>query len=326
MSLNEELAGDPLAFAHKYCILAGSDARKEKTFQKKIGDYKYSKMEGLGKISFLDCSKAELAEELLPNDAPVEVRNRAVREGVDTILIKAKGRDGDRVPAFFLPWDPAGGTVSLGIPSMAKFDLNFWNANRTLGGSEIGGSKVLKEYPRLFLTAAVAGCSVFITGSDREPKIFHSGKDGTVEGNAIEVWRDMVQNITGKALEEMNTGEVNKSMYVKDGVTRDKANQHTTPTANLFEDALNKQYKKGPIRIQEVRPWGAVFGICGDGGGWEFYLQENATIRYDVIDKRFLGKKTVRPFSVSRPMVVRKVFPGGGGTAKLQPKFSWHPL
>ena len=249
MSLNEELKKDVLAFAHKYCLLASSDARKGKTLQDQVDGYNYSKMKGLGKISFLDCHKAEQAEELLPKDAPVEMRNRAVREGADTVVVIATTPGGDRVPAFFLPWDASGGTVSLGIPSMAKFELNFWNANKVYGGSEIGGSKVLQEYPRVFLTAAVTGCSVFVTGTSTEPKIFHSGKDGTVEGNAIEVWRDMVQNITGKTPDEMNMAEVNKTMYIKDGVTTDKQGYATTPTANLFEDALNKHYQAGSVQM-----------------------------------------------------------------------------
>jgi hypothetical protein len=114
-------------------------------------------------------------------------------------------------------------------------------------------------------------------------------------------------------------------MYIKDGTKTGKG-YNTTATANRFEAVLNRHYEKSDIQIIEVRPWGAFFGTCDEFGAWTFYLQENATIRYDVIEKKFMKKTKRRPFSVSRPMTVRQIFPGGGGVATMTSHFSWRAL
>jgi hypothetical protein len=324
MSLNQELMADPLAFAHKYSILGDNDAATPAVQQGMIGEYHLSKMKGLAKIAYLNCVRMELSAELHSGThKEPEQRDLMVNEGADTVkIIPTKDGMGE-VPAFFLPWDYRGGTVKLSIPSLAKFELNFWGANKSYGGSAIGGSQIVKNYPKFFLTAAINGCSVFVTGADTEPTVYHCGKSGDVP-DAINMWRETVTKLAGKAADGM--GEANKSHYVKDGVTKDANNYNTTARAMEFTKALNEAYEQRKVRIQEVRPWGAVFGTCNDFGRWTFYLQENATIRYDIVDKKMLGlRKKVKPFSVSRPMKVRQIFPGGG-TAAMKSEFSWMPL
>lgn len=52
--------------------------------------------------------------------------------------------------------------------------------------------------------------------------------------------------------------------------------------------SLNDDLRSDPLTFaqkHEVRPWGAFFGVCDDGGDWTFYLQENATITYDLFEK-----------------------------------------
>ena len=325
MSLNKELMDDPLAFARKYSILGHDDAATAPVQLGQIGEYYSSKMKGLTKIAYLDCVKMQYATELMSGkDATPEQKAAMVNEGADTIRIKPYARNsGDLVPAFFLPWDYRGGVVKLSIPSMAKFDLNFWDANKVYGGSAIGGTQLVTKYPKFFLTAAINGCSVFVTGTAQQPTVYHCGKSGDVP-NAIETWRDAVTELSGKKLSTM--GEANKVHYIKDGVTKDAQNFHTTQQALVFTKALNDAYERSKVRVQEVRPWGAVFGVCDDYGFWSFYLQENATIRYDVVSKKFLGKKKVEAASVSRPMTVRQFFPGTGGRVELKSTFSWIPL
>ena len=324
MSLNQELMDDPLAFAHKYSILGENDAAEPAVQQGMIGEYHLSKMKGLAKIAYLDCVPMKYAAEIhsgtLTDSAD---RDLMVNEGAETVkIIPTKDGMGE-VPAFFLPWDYRGGTVKLSIPSLAKFDLNFWEANKSYGGSAIGGHQIIKKYPKFFLTAAINGCSVFVTGSDTEPTVYHCGKSGDVP-DAINMWRQTVEKLAGK--DAVGMGEANKSDYVKDGVSKDANNYNTTAKALQFTKALNDHYERSKVRIQEVRPWGAVFGVCNDFGRWKFYLQENATIRYDVVDKKMMGlKKKVKPFSVSRPMTVRQIFPGGGPVA-MKSRFSWMPL
>ena len=324
MSLNKELMADPLAFARKYSILGDNDAAEPAVQLGMTGEYHLTKMKGLAKIAYLECVRMEFSAEIHSGTHKERAqRDLMVNEGADTVKITPTKDGMGEVPAFFLPWDYRGGTVKLSIPSLAKFELNFWGANKTYGGSAIGGSQIVKNYPKFFLTAAINGCSVFVTGTATEPTVYHCGKSGDVP-DAINMWRETVVKLAGKAADGM--GEANKSDYVKDGVTKDAKGFNTTARAMDFTTALTDAYKRGKVRIQEVRPWGAVFGICDDFGHWTFYLQENATIRYDVIDKKMLGlTKKVRPFSVSRPMIVRQIFPGGGPVT-MKSKFSWLPL
>lgn len=333
MSLNQTLKDNPLAFAKKYCIKADDVAGGHSASDRRqIDGYHYSKMLNGDKVSYLNCWQADLGRDVVMHAAKgvytQEEIARSIIEGADTVCITAQhASDASMVPSFFLPWDKRGGTVALRIPPKAGFT----------------GS-----YPNFFLTAAINGCSVFVTGSTKNPRVFHGGKGTGVEGDAVQVWRDMVMTITGKT--EAELAEANKTMYVKDGVTKDSHNFHTTPTAKKFEEVLTRHYDpsrpenkpKDLLQVREIRPWGAFFGVCSDGGDWTFYLQENATITYDIYEKpapsnnhfydplvrKFKKPKPLvgRSFSVARPMSVRQIFPGGGGGAVMQSQWKWTSL
>ncbi|MGA3073620.1 MAG: hypothetical protein ABSG56_08005 [Bryobacteraceae bacterium] len=332
MSLNTKLGADPLGFARKYSIKAGDVAGGQSAEDRRtVNGYIYSKMLTGTKISYLNCWQADLGKDVTMR-APRgtftdEEINRSIAEGADTVCITAQAAaDPAMVPAWFLPWDTRGGVVALRIPPMAGY----------------GGA-----YPPFFLTAAINGCSVFVTGTSKNPRVFHGGKGTGVDGDAVQIWRDMVVSISGKT--EAQLAQANKTMYVKDG-TLDSQGLATTRTAKTFEDALNRHYapwrnnnmNKNLIQLTEIRPWGAFFGICSAGGDWTFYLQENATISYqmyekpapennnffDSIAKKFKKQKPIpgRSFSVSRPMTVRQIFPGGGGVAAMTSSFKWNSL
>jgi hypothetical protein len=84
----------------------------------------------------------------------------------------------------------------------------------------------------------------------------------------VKVWRDMVVAITGKTADQI--AEANKTMYIKDGATKDSQGLATTPTAKKFEQVLNRHddpsrpdnQSKDRVQVREVRPWGAFFGVC----------------------------------------------------------------
>lgn len=333
MSLNDDLKSDPLTFAQKHCIKAGDVAGGHSAEDRREMDgYKYSKMMDGDKISYLNCWKADLGRGVAlqaPQGTYTEAEiKRSIIEGADTICVTAQASsDPTMVPAWFLPWDARGGTVALRIPPKAGHT---------------------GTYPPFFLTAAINGCSVFVTGTSKNPRVFHSGKGTDVDGDAVKVWRDMVVSITGKTPDQI--AEANKTMYIKDGATRDSQGLATTPMAKKFEEVLHRHYdptrpdnqNKDRVQVREVRPWGAFFGVCDAGGDWTFYLQENATITYDLFEKpapqnhhfydpilrAFKKPKPIpgKSFSVSRPMTIRQIFPGGGGTAAMKTEWKWTSL
>ncbi|MBK9169401.1 MAG: hypothetical protein IPM24_18325 [Bryobacterales bacterium] len=242
----------------------------------------------------------------------------------------------DWVPIHFLPWRSMK-VVHTTIPEIDEKDLG--HAGDT--------------NPHLFFTAAINGCSVFVTGSPRNPAVYHAGIDGTLSLNAVDFWRDRLDEIfASSGMGSPSYKEVNKSDYVKDDQFLDP---RTTETAKRYEDWL-RSHHSGEFGIQEVKPWGCVFGIRY-GRLWSFYLQENATISYlrivrkkDVVKKDVHGKTVLfekdtganietmnfkKKFGLltrkhtlyasvhrtSRPMIVREFYPSGNAKITVSDEY-----
>ena len=129
MTYNEALLADPLKFASRYSLKGDNDARRPAKVRGQVSGYTHSEMTKLSGISYLNCTRAKQAMELLPGDASSEMRNQAQNEGADTIVVTTHEPAEGLVPAWFLPWNAQGGMVSLSIPSQVKFDLGFWEAS-----------------------------------------------------------------------------------------------------------------------------------------------------------------------------------------------------
>jgi hypothetical protein len=319
MPTNQELKASPKQFFKDYSVKA-SDGIKGATMRAQpnhLGSY-YSRVKQKNLVSYLNIEACAKFGRQLAMQAPKgtyteeQLGTEAANEGADTITVQAyaeKHQDG-YVPAFFLPWDTRGGAVEMTIPRKPR------DAND-------------ETYPRLFLTAAINGCSVFVTGTQASPRIYHCGI-GTGTDDAVNKWHNLVKDITG--LTDAQLAEVNKTHYVKDG-QKDIKGFASTSHAVSFEKVLVKHYEGTEIQIQETFPWGAVFGLCDDAGLWRFYLQENITITY----RRQLAAEACKWYQrkpkprfedrqVARPISVRKFFPDGGGLVKLVTQYSWNSL
>jgi len=244
------------------------------------------------------------------------------------------------VPIYFLPWESLS-LVSLAIPDT--------------GGAFYDPDD--PDFPGLFFTAAINGCSVFVKGSPHRPEIFHAGINGDFSASvdAVEFWRERLTTI----LRRQGPGgghigavrEVNKRDYIRDPRNSDPS---TTATAMAYETWL-KSNQAGEFRVQMVSPWACVFGIRY-GRAWTFYLQENATVsllRYvkkdqtevvrvndartqrkmkgtgEAVTEESHKQKVFGPFSrtqtiymmrqdASRPQVIREFYPSGGGSIKIK--------
>src|SRR5262249_55349580 len=97
--------------------------------------------------------------------------------------------------------------------------------------------------------------------------------------------------------------EVNKTDYITTPGTKGNA---TTLKADQFEQLLKANLDKGKFSVYMVAPWGCVMGIR-TGTNWSFYLQENGTVICNIVSKNGVE---IRKFS--RPMGVRKIYPGTG--------------
>jgi len=209
-------------------------------------------------------------------------------EGVNVTRMRSQyAQFGEAEPVYFLPWDQSGAIVKLRIPAK-------------------GGHA---PDPDFFFTAAINGCSVFVQGDPTSPTVYHGGGATNVsdKNEAARFWRHALINhikTSGTAQARGRiSGEVNKTHYV---TTPGTVNNTSTVTAEKYEKLLKDQLnKKGSFEVQEVSPWGCVFGVR-TGNDWAFYLQENATVICNYVTK---GGVSTR--SYARPMKVSKIFPGG---------------
>ena len=94
----------------------------------------------------------------LQHKAIVRFVKHPVYEGGVSVKARLYGiAEGQRgLPAYFLPWDDRGAVVRMTIP------------NKRTSLSE-------KQHPKLFFTACLSGCSVFFSGDQENPTIYHAG-------------------------------------------------------------------------------------------------------------------------------------------------------
>lgn len=185
-------------------------------------------------------------------------------EGAHTLIASASYTQNDtHVPAYFLPWNTAGAVISLTIPQR-------------------GSRAHHLPDPPLFFTAAINGCSVFFDGPSDNPTVYHAGGSTYQPTSALgaKFWRDIMADVLGG---RNAFSEVNKTEYIMtDGVLR--GGTKTTQAAKDYETWLGDN-SSDSIRLEDINPWGCVFGIRR-GDDWEFWLQQNTTVIYTVLKKK----------------------------------------
>lgn len=220
------------------------------------------------------------------------------------------------LPVWFLPWESRN-LVEMTIPPRQSEDDDD------------------PDDPKLFFTAGINGCSVFVRGDPRSPTVTHAGiSQGTTPyGNdPANFWRDLLTaNLAGNGVHAGKTWEVNNTDYINQTGVSGNA---FTANSNRYLQWL-KSLPSGPITVSHVVPWGCVFGVRY-GRLWSFYLQENAVVhtykiiaKYDTVSvtdtKKVLGvfnKQVTRDVStrklvklestINRPVKLSDFFPGSG--------------
>ncbi len=157
----------------------------------------------------------------------------------------------------------------------------------------------LSASPDIFFTAAINGCSVFVTGEPNKPTVYHAGigtdlkgsytpdtkdKDkpetkflekASSIGDAPLFWRTLLEVKVPGATKDKNYAEVNKTHYIKDGSKGKILGDKATKRAVAFEEAFVKKNKEWPsksdaMKILMMQAWGSVCGF--NSGGWKFYF------------------------------------------------------
>ena len=300
-------------FARKYAMFPANSA-------KGYGDPILTKVTNLeGAFSGFRHTKVSVTG----GKARVELQEVETQRGKAVRVVPTLMRQGatDGFPAYFLAWDPTGGTVELTLP----------NRNPDLPE---------EQHPRFFFTAALSGCSVIFTGGQENPTIYHCGvsEHGAPSfKNAAAFWRHMILlcQRTGISGAQGEITSVDKTQYMDPKIVKGKLKKQLSPE---MVDELERRYE-GRIVAENWARWGMVFGVRPKGGRrWEFYLQKNYQISFSLWEdfeeefiehKKVLGiftkkiKKTKtsqawrRKPTESFPEVVQKIYPGVGQTPPM---------
>jgi hypothetical protein len=170
---------------------------------------------------------------------------------------------GDRLPVWYLPWDPDY-LVRLTIP-----------AYRTENECDFGGGVKVDPYnPHLFFTAGLTGCSVFAYGDPRSPTVVHAGTMGKTPygDDCARFWRELLLVERFQRLQHEGLAhEVNVDHYMGQ-----------TSSLKDFRTWLGRQPSQ--FIVEQTIPFGSVFGVRY-GRLWSFYLQENAFIKRFTLQK-----------------------------------------
>jgi len=198
---------------------------------------------------------------------------------------------------------------------------------------------VTRADPDIFLTAAINGCSVMVTGDPKAPTIAHGGttddRSNPANDNAF-ANRDAAAHWTGLFQQNQqaagNNGPIlgiHKDDYINTNLTG------TTTEAAAYESYFKSSPAKR-MRVEDVRPKGAVFGLRDNAGNWNFYLQKSVTITFTRLRKKTSlfkpttyvpATKTINKggdagdqvildqSTVTVPVQLVKFYPGGGGAA-----------
>ena len=235
-------------------------------------------------------SQDEMRDEMAKTSVALEEFNRTSPAAVDSISWAHK----DKIPIYFLPWQ-SHQLVSITIPEYTEENVVSYGRDpkTVLHGAGLVENRKPRDLeidplsPHIFFTAAINGCSVFVTGSPRSPTITHAGisQDSTPYGTEAELfWRDLLT--AHNAAQNVGAGrvaEVNRKDYIT-------GHGGTTWLATRYKTYLDRLPSNAGLKVELVRPWGAVFGIRY-GRMWSFYLQENALVERYIVRR---GTKTIK--------------------------------
>ena len=220
------------------------------------------------------------------------------------------------LPVWFLPWESRH-LVEMTIPPRQSEEDDD------------------PDDPKLFFTAGINGCSVFVRGDPRSPTVTHAGisQSATPYGNnPSEFWRHLLTaNLAGNNVHAGKTWEVNNTDYINQtGISGGAFTANTDQYLKWL-----KTLPSGPITVSHVVPWGCVFGVRY-GRLWSFYLQENAVVHtykiiaqysrnpvtstkkvFGVFNKEVTQEVSARKLvklesTVNRPVKLSDFFPGSG--------------
>jgi hypothetical protein len=198
------------------------------------------------------------------------------------------GATDELFPVWFLPW-ASNHVTRMMIPSSASLKQR----------ARATGSAVQVD-PDIFFTAAINGCSVFVTGAPENPTVWHGGTEQARSSatanlnvprfknlNAAKHWHDIVEQSTTALGQQGPIAQVHKGHY-----TNLLGTDHTSESMEYMNFLKDNRQKN--MRIDTIVPMGSILGVR-TGGKWKFYLQKTVEFTITRLTKKrtFTGTKYV---------------------------------
>ena len=181
--------------------------------------------------------------------------------GALTVTLNPTRTSPDQFSQFWLPWESLAITKSK-IPAVP--------------------SKGGDDFPAVFMTAGINGCSIFVDGPATQPAVYHAGIGGNLARPAEEFWKEQLGTaFAGSAQEGHNpTGQVHSQQYMQN-----------SPNVQKYLAWLNAN-NANTCQVELMSNFGSVIGIRNKKD-WTFYLQKNVMIQDVQIVKRSQIKSVV---------------------------------
>jgi hypothetical protein len=344
--LDRALKRDPLTFLKKHTVVP-PNAPKHMTWGTHLGKGAIDGHQTVGTSGRVAYGSLRTSDGY-PNAYDLDVEY-PVAQNADRVRLM--------VPMWFLPWNSerlVGIQITPKLPSRegrpatsrpradaraSSTPLRIGRARADAGATEYVPPLVTD--PDLFFTAAINGCSVFVTGDPAAPRVYHGGtqeKYATPDA-AVHKWQSMFREAEPQSFHDGSFSEVNKTHYIRareakkvqelqvvhrpSGTEFIPQRDYVTDTSSAYKKFLKAGHTdadgKRNVMIQRMLPFGCVFGVRDAAGLWSFFLQESVKITYT------LGKETdgrmqlvATNKTTTRPMCVTQIFPGVGGGATLK--------
>lgn len=200
------------------------------------------------------------------------------------------------------------------------------------------------DNPKIFLTAAVDGCSVFVEGDPQKPSVYHSNAMGANPNNIVDPKNNMIPLRTDRmdlmenrlvSVKEPKRGFGNMRVVEGRHYQDDFVQAPNTVTQGQLAARLQQKFgtKKliGHGQVQASRlganPYsidptfcyqGTVFGIKGANSNWEFWYQCRVEIAVWTLKNRDLDPTKYASWKQTShwlPSTVEQFWPAGGGRA-----------
>jgi hypothetical protein len=285
MGLNEQFHQDPKHFAGLHTLYPYADKVTNAAHMKDLalanGDH-FTQVGGENKVAFCDIAPASNFKYVRADMGGSYHQD----EGLWVMRISYRRASSSSIPVYYLPWQEN---------HMMRMKLYPSRKHPTKEGPFYWRTTV---EPDIFVTAAVQGCSVFVSGEPEQPVVYHINAASVVgpQGETLAADNDTDYRAAAQAKAAHMTGlhQAAMAQFPKEGAKLPAGgraaltNRARTAAAHLEdylpdrlpsrEPALVRLAPQGAQRL-EVTQFGTIFGRRKDGT-WRFYRQTRNRIDY----------------------------------------------